>query len=112
MRSCPSYGEARPVGPGPPGRIERKAMQPAMVEVLAAEHVRDMLVRAENTRRVSAARHARKAYRAWRSGLASPVPAGPAPASTVPANPAPASTDPVTLQPGRRTQCPQPAMEH
>jgi hypothetical protein len=60
-------------------------MHPAMVKVLAAEHVRDMLVRAENTRRVSAARHARKAYRAWRSGLASPVPASPAPASTVPA---------------------------
>jgi hypothetical protein len=50
-------------------------MHPAMVKVLAAEHVRDMLVRAENTRRVSAARQARKAYRAWRSGPASPVPA-------------------------------------
>src|ERR1035437_6185236 len=102
MRSCPSYGEARPVGPGPLARIERKAMHPAMVKVLAAEHVRDMLVRAEKTRRVSEARHARKAFRAWRPGPASPGPA----------SPGPASTDPVTPQPGRRTQCPQSAMEH
>jgi hypothetical protein len=72
-------------------------MHPAMVKVLAAEHVRDMLVRAEKTRRVSEARHARKAFRAWRPG---------------PASPGPASTDPVTPQPGRRTQCPQSAMEH
>ena len=50
-------------------------MHPAMVKVLAAEHVRDMLVRAENTRRVSEARHASKAFRAWRPVPASPVPA-------------------------------------
>lgn len=67
-------------------------MHPAMVKVLAAEHVRDMLVRAEKMQRVSEARHARKAFRAWRPG--------------------PASTHPVTPQPGRRTQCPQSAMEH
>jgi hypothetical protein len=67
-------------------------MHPAMVKVLAAEHVRDMLVRAQKTQRVSEARHARKAFRAWR--------------------PVPASTDPVTPQSGRRTQCPQSAMEH
>src|ERR1022692_2440947 len=107
MRSCPSYGESRPVGPGPLARIERKAMHPAMVKVLAAEHVRDMLVRAEKAQRVSEARHARKAFRAWRPGPASRGPASPGPAS-----PGPASTDPVTPQPGRRTQCPQPAMEH
>jgi hypothetical protein len=76
-------------------------MHPAMVKVLAAEHVRDMLVRAENTRRVSAARHARKAYRAWRSGLASPVPA-----STVPANTVPASTVPAPCQPTLRQPAP------
>ena len=56
-------------------------MHPAMVKVLAAEHVRDMLVRAEKTRRVSEARHARKAFRAWRPVPASPVPASPVPAS-------------------------------
>jgi hypothetical protein len=77
-------------------------MHPAMVKVLAAEHVRDMLVRAEKTQRVSEARHARKAYRAWRSVLA----------STGPARTGPARTGPVTPQSGRRTQCPQSAMEH
>jgi hypothetical protein len=68
-----------------------------MVKVLAAEHVRDMLVRAERTQRVNEARHARKAFRASR---------------TVPASTVPASTDPVTPQSGRRTQCPQSVMEH
>jgi hypothetical protein len=82
-------------------------MHPAMVKVLAAEHVRDMLVRAEKTQRVSEARHARKAYRAWRSVLAST-----GPASTGPARTGPARTGPVTPQSGRRTQCPQSAMEH
>jgi hypothetical protein len=77
-------------------------MHPAMVKVLAAEHVRDMLVRAERTQRVSEARHARKAFRAWRSGSASPVSA----------SPVSASTGPVAPQSGRRTQCPQSVMEH
>jgi len=66
-------------------------MHPAMVKVLAAEHVRDMLVRAEKKQRVSEARHARKAYRAWRPRPASPVPASPVPASSMPASPVPAS---------------------
>jgi hypothetical protein len=77
-------------------------MHPAMVKVLAAEHVRDMLVRAERTQRVSEARHARKAFRAWR-----PVSASTGPASTVSA-----STGPVAPQSGHRTQCPQSVMEH
>lgn len=72
-------------------------MHPAMVKVLAAEHVRDMLVRAERTQRVKEARHARKAFRAWRPASASPVSA---------------STGPVAPQSGRRTQCPQSVMEH
>ncbi|MDX6391039.1 MAG: hypothetical protein QOJ73_2102 [Streptosporangiaceae bacterium] len=66
-------------------------MHPAMVKVLAAEHVRDMLVRAEKTQRVSAARHARKAYRAWRPARASTVSASPVSASTVSASAVPAS---------------------
>jgi hypothetical protein len=66
-------------------------MHPAMVKVLAAEHVRDMLVRAERTQRVSEARHARKAFRARRPVPASPVSASPVPARTVPASPVPAS---------------------
>jgi hypothetical protein len=61
-------------------------MHPAMVKVLAAEHVRDMLVRAEKMQRVSEARHARKAFRAWR-----PLPASPVRTSPVPASPMPAS---------------------
>ena len=66
-------------------------MHPAMVKVLAAEHVRDMLVRAEQSQRVSAARHARKAYRAWRPVRASAVSVSPGPASTVSASPVSAS---------------------
>ena len=82
-------------------------MHPAMVKVLAAEHVRDMLVRAERTQRVNEARHARKAFRAWRPVSASTVSASTGPASTVSA-----STGPVAPQSGHRTQCPQPVMEH
>jgi hypothetical protein len=82
-------------------------MHPAMVKVLAAEHVRDMLVRAERTRRVNEARHARKAFRAWRLVSASTVSASTGSAST-----GSASTGPVAPQSGHRTQCPQSVMEH
>jgi hypothetical protein len=66
-------------------------MHPAMVKVLAAEHVRDMLVRAERTQRVSEARHARKAFRARRPVSARPVSASPVSASPVSASPVSAS---------------------
>lgn len=73
-------------------------MHPAMVKVLAAEHVRDMLVSAAKAQRASEARHGRPARsgrparRAWRGAAASDAV--------------------VVRQPEPRTDCAQPAMEH
>ena len=73
-------------------------MHPAMMKVLAAEHVRDMLVSAAKAQRASEARHGRPARsgrparRAWRGAAA--------------------GADLAMPQPGRGPQCPQSAMEH
>ena len=67
-------------------------MHPAMMKVLAAEHVRDMLVGVAKAQRAGEARHARKAARAGHS--------------------AEADADLAMPQAGRRPQCPQSAMEH
>jgi hypothetical protein len=83
-------------------RIEEEAMHPAMVKAVAAEHVRDMLASAGQAERAGQARRARRAQRAWRNAQAAAGPAVTGPAVTSPAGPAA----------GRRTPCPQSAMEH
>ncbi len=67
-------------------------MHPAMTQVLAAEHVRDMMARAAKAGRVSEARRARAANRARRRVRAD----GGRPAA----------------QPALRPQCPESIMEH
>lgn len=74
-------------------------MHPAMVKAVAAEHVRDMLASAGQAERAGQARRARRAQRAWRNAQAAAGPAVTGPAVTRPAA-------------GRRTPCPQSAMEH
>jgi hypothetical protein len=80
------------VGPDHRPRIEEEAMHPAMEQVLATEHVRDMLVSAAKAQRVGEARHARKAARTMHGAAADAAL--------------------VVAQPGRRPQCAQSAMEH